>query len=231
MSKDLVYMMKWFMRIKVLSYLALVVLLGVGAYFLVSKLRPSSGAYVHLYDEQITEKFATTIQQLTGKQSLYVAKLHTVEVVERTSAAKALGISLPSVVLEAEIPVEYNYYVPLSGGWRFEVRDRVLKVFPPELTSSRPAVDLAKMKFKIKKGSVLRNQKELLKKFESDIPGFLIERAIQHRDSVRDEARNSVEEFIRSWILTSMTHLEIEQVEVQFPQDSLTPSAESLQQR
>lgn len=221
-------MVKWILRTKAIVYITLLIFLGVGIYFLVGKLRQATPSQVELYNEQITEKFATTIQQLTGKQSLYVAKLQTVEVVERTSAAKALGISLPSVILEAKIPVEYNYYISLSGGWRFEVQDKELRVFPPELTSSRPAIDLSKMQFNIKKGSVLRNQKELMKKFESDIPGFLIERAIQHRDSVREEARKSVEECIRNWILTSMAPLEVERVRVQFPQDTAPRPDDSL---
>lgn len=223
-------MMKWILRTKAIVFLTLILFLGVGVYFIAGKLRQATHSQVELYNEQITEKFVTTIQQLTGKQSLYVAKLQTVEVVERTSATKALGISLPSVMLEAKIPVEYNYYISLSGGWRFEVHNKELRVFPPELSSSRPAIDLSKMQFNIKKGSVLRNQKELMKKFESDIPGFLIERAIQHRESVREEARRSVEEFIRNWILTSMAPLEVEQVRVQFPHEmSNSPSLKNLQ--
>lgn len=169
------------------------------------------------FSEETQDKFYAYATKITGKQSLYVAKLQQVEVFERKSMAKALWFDLPDIILKAEVPVEYNYYVALGTGWEFVKRDQELLVIIPDLTSSTPAVDLNRLRFDVKKGSLLRNESKPLERFKRELPGLLVDRAIAHRSLVREQARESVMGFIKTWM-------------EQFP-DQPTPSAIRVQFR
>lgn len=153
-----------------------------------------------LYEENLTDKFQAYATRITGKQSLYVAKLEQKEVIERKSNASVLGFDLPSVVVKAEVPVEYNYYVNLSSGWSFKYSNSILYVQVPELTNSKPALDISKLKFFLKKGSFFRSEKEVAQRFQKELPSLLIDRSIGNREIVREQARKSIQEFVDLWI-------------------------------
>ncbi len=152
------------------------------------------------YEENLTDKFQAYATKVTGKQSLYVAKLEQKEIIERKSEASVLGFDLPSVVLKVEVPVEYNYYVNLTNGWSFKFSDNVLTVSVPELTNSKPAIDISKLRFILKKGSVFRSEKEVAQRFQKELPSLLIDRSIGNRDLVRDQAKVSIQEFVHLWV-------------------------------
>lgn len=153
-----------------------------------------------LYAENISDQFYAYATKITGKQSLYVAKLQQVEILERKSTAKALWFDLPDIILKVQVPVEYNYYISFSSEWKFEVQENILVVTVPDMTTSRPAVDLAQLEFSVKKGSLLRGESAPLKRLEKDLPGILVDRSLAHRELVREQARESVAAFIKNWI-------------------------------
>ncbi|MNU10511.1 hypothetical protein D3C72_2576980 [compost metagenome] len=54
-----------------------------------------------------------------------------------------------------------------------------------------------------------------------ELPGLLIDRAIANREVVREEARKSVETFVRGWI-DSVTHDNFQRpIRIEFPHDSI----------
>ena len=162
--------------------------------------RSVQSAFPELFTEDIEYRFHTYATQLTGKQSLYVAKLEQQESIERTSYAKILWVNLPPMIVKVDVPVEYNYYVNLSSGWSFKAFGEGLIVKVPELSSSTPAINIAKLKMTIEKGGLLRNEKQALEKMTHELPGLLVDRSIENRKLVREQARKSIEDFIRNWI-------------------------------
>ncbi|UXR63420.1 hypothetical protein EZJ49_10065 [Bdellovibrio bacteriovorus] len=209
-------MRKWILLLKTLPAVAVFVVILMIAQKLVTTYRASSSTMPDLFTEEITDRFYAYATKITGKQSLYVAKLQQTEVFERTSRAKALWFDLPSVVVKAEVPVEYNYFVNLTAGWRFEKNQTILVVYVPDLTSSKPAVDIAGMKLGIEKGSILRNEQESLQRLSQELSGLLVDRSIEHRALVREQARKSVEDFVRAWLGTAFQLKDDQSIEVRF---------------
>lgn len=183
--------------------------------------RPMQNAFPDLFTENIDYRFRSYAIKLTGKQSLYVAKLQQQESIERTSYAALLWFQLPPMIVKVDVPVEYNYFVNLSGGWRFRVEGDTLVVSIPELGSSTPAVDIANLKMTIAEGGLLRNETKALDKMTKELPGLLIDRAIANRKVVREEARKSVEQFVRAWIETVTRDDFQRPVRIEFPHDSI----------
>ncbi|MNY69393.1 hypothetical protein D3C86_2073270 [compost metagenome] len=53
-----------------------------------------------------------------------------------------------------------------------------------------------------------------------ELPGLLVDRAIENRELVREEARKSVENFVRTWI-QQVTNRQFDRaIKVEFPSDS-----------
>lgn len=211
-------MLKWVSSIKVFiagAVLGALVFYGVHLF----THRSLNKSFPELFTEDIEDRFQSYAIKLTGRQSLYVAKLQEIEVIERTSNATALWFDLPTMILKAETPVEYNYFISLSAPWKFHLDGDTLVVQVPELGSSTPAVDVAKLKFTVEQGSVLRNEERALEKMAEDLPSLLIEKAISNREVVREEARKSAEQFIRTWF-EMVTHQEYTKpIRIKFPRD------------
>lgn len=182
-------------------------------------------AFPDLFTENIEYRFRSYAIKLTGKQSLYVAKLQQHESIERTSYATLLWFQLPPMIVKVDVPVEYNYFVNLSGGWRFRVEADTLVVSIPELGSSTPAVDIAKLKMTIAEGGLLRNETKALEKMKKELPALLIDRAIANREVVREESRRSVEKFVRAWIGTVTQDNFERPIRIEFPHDSIPSGA------
>lgn len=172
-----------------------------------------------VFVEEISHKFHSYATQVTGKQSLQVAKLQQMEVYERTSKAKTWGISLPDVVVSAEFPVEYNFNVSLIAPWKFERRENELIVHVPEISSQTPAVNVSQIKFKIEKGSILRNEADAKEKLQKELHTFVVDNSILLKDKVRDEARNSIRDFIQNWLSQNTGQSFSQNIRVVFPNE------------
>jgi hypothetical protein len=204
--------------------IAVALVLGGAIYYGVHKYqtRPMQHAFPDLFTENIEYRFRSYAIKLTGKQSLYVAKLTQQESIERTSYATLLWFQLPPMIVKVDVPVEYNYFINLSGGWRFQIEGDTLVVSIPELGSSTPAVDIANLKMTIAEGGMLRNETKALEKMTKELPGLLIDRAIANREVVREEARKSAEKFIRAWIATVTPNDDFQRpIRIEFPHDSI----------
>ena len=194
--------MKFLIRFKamlvVLGFVAIAV--GIFAVYRASK----NISIDELFTENIEYRFYAYATQITGKQRLQVAKLQETEIFERTSKLKAFWVDLPDVVVKATVPVEYNFFIDMNNGWKFKLLDNEIIVEVPGLTNSTPAVDISKLRFDVVKGSLFRNEKDSVEKIQKELMGLLIEKSIEHRETVRGQARTSVEQFIKGW-LTQVT--------------------------
>ncbi len=175
-----------------------------------------------MFHENIEYKFYSYATRITGKQRLQVAKLQETEIFERKSELKALWFHLPDVVVRAKVPVEYSFYVDMTQGWKFHREADEVIIDVPELTNSTPAVDIGHLQFDVVKGSVFRNEKEAIEAIQSDLMGLLIEKSIEHRQTVRDEARASIEQFVNGWF-AQMTGAAPQKVRVRFPNEETLP--------
>lgn len=153
-----------------------------------------------IFGEHVVDRFYSDAATITGKQALQVAKLRQTEYIERTSDSKAFFVDLPRVVVRAKVPVEYGFFVPMTDGWRFRLENGEVLVGVPELTNGTPAVDVGRLEFDVVKGSLFRNEKAVVENLRSELMGLLTERAIGHRDLARDQARDSIAEFVRGWL-------------------------------
>lgn len=172
-----------------------------------------------LFQENIEYKFYAYATQVTGKQRLQVAKLQETAVIERTSDLKAFWMDLPRVVVRATVPVEYGFFIEMNQGWKFRLHEDTLFVDVPALSNSTPAVDVSQLKFEVVKGSLFRNESESLRKIQSELMGILVEKSIAHRALVKDQARKSIEGFVRGW-LSQVTRSNLpEKIIVRFPDD------------
>lgn len=206
--------MKFLIRFKamlvVLGFLAVAV--GIFTVYRASK----NISIDELFTENIEYRFYAYATQITGKQRLQVAKLQETEIFERTSKLKAFWVDLPDVVVKATVPVEYNFFVDMNNGWKFKLLDNEIIVEVPGLTNSTPAVDISKLRFDVVKGSLLRNEKDSLEKIQKELMGLLIEKSIEHREAVREQARTSVEQFVKGWLTQVTGKLPVNTIRVHF---------------
>ncbi|WP_374075712.1 hypothetical protein [Bdellovibrio bacteriovorus] len=175
-----------------------------------------------LFRENIEYRFYSYATQIVGKQRLQVAKLQQVEVFERTSQLKAFWIDLPSVVVKATVPVEYSFFVDMNQGWKFRLIDDVVLVDVPGLTNSTPAVDIGKLRFDVVKGSIFRSESESLEKIQKELMGLLVEKSIEHRTVVREQARTSIEQFVGGWLSQVTGGLPSAKIRVRFADEAAT---------
>lgn len=206
--------MKFLIRFKatlvILGFVAIAV--GIFAVYRASK----NISIDELFTENIEYRFYAYANQITGKQRLQVAKLQETEIFERTSKLKAFWVDLSDVVVKATVPVEYNFFIDMNNGWKFKLLDNEIIVEVPGLTNSTPAVDISKLRFDVVKGSLLRNEKDSVEKIQKELMGLLIEKSIEHRETVREQARTSVEQFVKGWLTQVTGKLPVNTIRVHF---------------
>ncbi|WP_413943466.1 hypothetical protein [Bdellovibrio sp. HCB-162] len=216
--------MKSFSRFK---YLLAGLVIGVVAFGLFNAYRGKEATTVEdLFTENIEHRFYSYATQIVGKQRLQVAKLQETEVFERTSKLKAFWVDLPDVVVKATVPVEYSFFVDMNRGWKFQLVNNEILVDVPGLSNSTPAVDIGKLRFDVVKGSLFRSEKDSLEKIQKELMGLLVEKSIEHRKTVREQARTSLEQFIKGWLSQVTGGLPSEKIKIRFADE---PKTENLQ--
>lgn len=143
---------------------------------------------------------------LAGSSRIELAELKTLERLERTSEARVFWnlLKLPSVVVEASVPVTYRYTVSLES--KFEIRklsEQHWEVSAPALTPAPPSADLSAFEMRVRQGSVLRNEALVLDQLKASLTPWLESQARRHIMSVKEVARARLEALIRAWILNA----------------------------
>jgi hypothetical protein len=148
----------------------------------------------------ITTRFTSHATTLTNTLRLEVAGLKQVEIFSRkqeTSTAFGL-IPLPDVVVEARAPVEYTYYLDLQAAWKFDVRDKIVRVTAPPIRFNKPSVDASGIEYEVRKGMFKTD--EALIALKRSITSLADARASENVSLVRENARRQAGKFVEQWL-------------------------------
>ncbi len=150
----------------------------------------------------LTTSFVSYATQVSATTRLQVAKVASGESFERKDQLTILWgeLSLPDVVVEARAPVEYTYYVALDKAWSFALDGPWLVVSAPPLEFGTPALDVSKLTFVVRQGSILRDEAAVVEQLRLGLTELCRRRAADHAALAREPARRSAEAFVETWL-------------------------------
>jgi hypothetical protein len=173
----------------------------------------------------ITTSFVSYATEMSGSHYLQFATLKEMEVFERTDRAALLWgqLELPDVVVRAEAPVEYTYYLDLDARWDFNLEGQTVLVRAPAIGFNTPAIDASKIRYDVASGSVLRNEERALDNLKRGLTDLSKRRAQENVSLVRELGRRKTEEFVRTWLLSRYQDASSYRVVVVFPGEAPDP--------
>ena len=150
----------------------------------------------------ITTTFTSYATSVSGSQFLQFATLSQDERFRRTDeASTAFGyIPLPDVIVEAEAPVTYTYYLDLNDKWEFNLKDGEITVIAPNIKFNKPAVDPSRITYEVKKGSLIRDTRQAMEGLKNSISSMASQKAAANVGLVRETGRRQTEMFVRNWL-------------------------------
>jgi hypothetical protein len=153
----------------------------------------------------VNTTFTSYATSVSGSQFLQFATLTQEERFRRTDeASTAFGyIPLPDVVVEADAPVTYTYYLDLNDKWDFTLKDGVVTVVAPNIKFNKPAVDASRITYEIKKDSLIRDTRQALEALKQSISSMAYQKAAANIDLVRENGRRQTELFVQNWLARS----------------------------
>jgi hypothetical protein len=178
----------------------------------------------------ITTTFVSYATEMSGGQKLQFATLKEMEVFERTDRAQVLWgqLELPEVVVRAEAPVEYTYYLDLKERWDFLLEGKTVHVQAPPIRFNTPAIDVSRLRYEVKAGSVFRDETLALQNLKRGLGQLAQERASSNVALVRELGRKETAEFVRTWLLSRYDDAASYQIDVIFTDEaSLQPEADA----
>lgn len=166
----------------------------------------------------ITTTFTSYATTLSGSQYLQFATLSQRETFTRTDESSLLFgyIPLPDVIVEASAPVTYTYYLDLNARWDFVLHDGVIWVTAPDIKYNKPALDVSRITYEIKKDSHFRNTSEAMENLRSSMTWMSYKKAEANIDLVRETGRKQTETFVENWLAKSFADGKKFPVKVQF---------------
>lgn len=169
----------------------------------------------------VREEFISHAASLTGTSRLQVATLHQNETFQRSEQDNiAWGlISLPKVVVQAQAPVDYTYYVDFQAPWEFRQEDKTITVLAPAIGANTPAINVSALTFYTLEGSVWRDESAVRDRLRESLTGTLGKRARSNEKLVREIARQKVAEFVEKWIVEKFGDGKDYKVKVLFPDE------------
>lgn len=150
----------------------------------------------------VTTTFTSTATAISGSQYLQIATLSQQEIFARKDESSlAYGyIPLPDVIVQASAPVTYTYYLDLNDKWELNLRDGVIYVTAPDIRYNKPAVDVSRLEWEVKKDSLFRKTSEAMENLKSSITYLAIRKAAANVDLVRETGRHQTELFVQNWL-------------------------------
>lgn len=150
----------------------------------------------------VTTTFTSTATTVKGSQYLQVGTVSQQELFTRTDESSlAYGyVPLPDVIVQASAPVTYTYYLDLNDKWEFTLKDGVILVVAPDIRPNKPAVDVSRLTWEVKKDSLFRKTGEAMENLRSSITWMCYKKAIANVDLVRDTGRHQTELFVQNWL-------------------------------
>jgi hypothetical protein len=176
----------------------------------------------------ITTTFLSYATEVSGSHRLQFATLQEREVFERTDRAQILWgqLELPEVVVKAEAPVEYTYYLDLDERWDFRIEGRTVRVEAPAIRFNTPAIDVSRLEYEVEAASVFRDEELAIENLKRGLSQLARERASANLELVRELGRKKTAEFTRTWLLSSYDDASDYGVEVTFADEALSPSSQ-----
>src|SRR6187402_3023044 len=107
----------------------------------------------------VRQEFLSHATNLTGTSRFQFATLQQGELFQREESGSAAWglIPLPKVVVQAQAPVEYSYYLDFQAPWEFRQQDKTIIVHAPAIIPNTPAMDVSALTFYTLEGSVWRD--------------------------------------------------------------------------
>jgi hypothetical protein len=172
----------------------------------------------------VTTSFVSFATSVSNQQGLQFATLKQMERFTRSEMpSTAFGyLPLPEVVVEANAPVEYTYYLDLNADWRFVLEQNTLYVFTPPIRFNKPAVDVSALKFEVRKGALKRA--EVRDNLQQSISSLVVLRARDSLPLVREIGRKQTQDFVERWLARSFTDGKNYAVKVIFPGEDPAPA-------
>ena len=166
----------------------------------------------------ITTTFTSYATTLSGSQYLQFATLNQRETFTRKDESSLLFgyIPLPDVIVEASAPVTYTYYLDLNAHWEFLLRDGVIWVTAPDIRYNKPALDISRITYEVKKDSRFRNTSEAMENLRSSMTLMCYKKAQTNIELVRETGRKQTETFVENWLAKSFADGKQYPVKVRF---------------
>ncbi len=156
---------------------------------------------------KVVDKFYSYVEKIEGSNKLQVASIKTVDRFSKKDSQSILWnlISLPDVIIEIQVPVEYNYFVDLKDKWEFswEESDSTILVVAPRINFFTPAVDISGMEIIERKSSVLRDVDKVKEDLRQELSEKLEVVARNKIPLIREIARSEVKQFLITWFNNS----------------------------
>jgi hypothetical protein len=180
------------------------------------------------HEQTVRQEFLSSAATLTGTSRLQVATLQEHETFRRKETdSLAWGvIPLPAIVVQADLPVEYGYYLDFNGSWEFAQKDNVVTACAPLIQPTTPAPDVSKLTFYTLEGHIWQDDKAVRDRLQGTLSIALHGRAVEHIPQVRELARRQVQSFVEKWLADSFSDGRDFQVNVVFPDERSRPLAE-----
>ena len=150
----------------------------------------------------VSIEFREYCTEVQTNLSLQVATLKKTEQFIRTDE-QTIGwgwVHLPDVVLSVTAPVDYTYYVDLNQHWNFQLKDQMITAVVPDPQFNRPAFDVSRMEWDVKKDSALRRTQKVKEDFEHSLMPLAIKRAREQIKEIKEPARAQVTAFLQTWL-------------------------------
>lgn len=171
--------------------------------------------------QTVRQEFLSSSVKLTGVTRLQVATLEEHETFRRKESDSLVWgmIPLPSIVVQADVPVEFSYYLDFDAPWEFTQADGVVTAYPPPLQPNTPAADLSKLTFYTLEGHVWQDDKPVRNRLQGTLTPTLRARANEHIPLVREIARRQVQSFVEKWLADTFSDGRDFHVKVLFPEE------------
>lgn len=166
----------------------------------------------------IEVRFHSYATSVSGSTHLQFATVRRVEEFTRSDRASIFwgAVDLPDVVVSATAPVVYTAYLDLEEAWGFRLEGGTLWVQTPPIRFNRPAIDVSRLDYQVRTGSLLRDEEAVLEDLRRSLTRLSVLRSRELLPLVRDTGRQKVEEFVRTWLVHSFTDTADLRIEVSF---------------
>jgi hypothetical protein len=155
----------------------------------------------------ITTSFSSYATSIGGSQYFQFAHLtENVVITQKDEKSYAWGyIPLPDVVVEANAPVTFTYYLNFNDRWDFVLQKNSILVIAPDIKYNKPSVDVSRITYTVKKDSLFRNTEEAKENLRSSITSVCYQKAKENVESVRETGRKQTELFVQNWLAKAFT--------------------------